>query len=175
MLSFWSKIFQSNEQEREHKRDLLQIEHRFLDQEPSNDNKENDNGNGLQMPDSGSGNENESDKLIGTSCSARKGVITFVTDQNGVIDKSIAFQRQAAGQLFTELTVGSVIEYLTYEQENGVSKVIKIQQIIDQSWEEATDNKVIPRPANISANANDNSLPGGGGARIPEARPARLL
>ncbi|XP_064541268.1 probable RNA helicase armi [Drosophila montana] len=144
MLSFWSKIFQGNEKERDHKRDLLQIENSFLDQEPSNDSKDYNNGNSspnsLQMLDSAAGTENN--KLIGTSCSARKGVITFLTEQNGIIDKSIAFKRQAAGQLFHELTVGSVIEYLTYQQEDGVSKVIKIQKIIDQSWEETTDNKV---------------------------------
>lgn len=137
MLSFWSRIFQNNEDELDHKRDLLAMEQDFLDQEGCSDSKVTYETNLI--------GDNDSDETP-TSCSSRKGVVTHLTEQNGIIDNSLSFEKQVAAQLFHELSVGCVIEYLAYQQdEDDAIKVIRIQKIVEQSWEKTTEKKVSHR------------------------------
>lgn len=135
MLSFWSRIFQNCEKDLQQKRDLLAIEHNFLDQEHDNENSES-------KTEKTSTVENGKSKEAPTACSSRKGIITHLTEQTGIIDNCLRFEKHIAAELFDELNVGCVIEYLVYKQEVGETKVIKINKIIDQSWDKASEEKV---------------------------------
>ncbi|EDW17931.2 probable RNA helicase armi [Drosophila mojavensis] len=135
MLSFWSRIFHNCEKELQQKRDLLALEHDFLDQEHVTENSE-------RKTEETNRNENGKSKESSTTCSSRKGIITHLTDQTGIIDNILNFQKHIAAELFEELNVGCVIEYLVYEQEHGENKVIKIQKIVEHSWEKTTEDKV---------------------------------
>jgi len=50
------------------------------------------------------------------ACTARKGVITSLGSDRGVIDKDVFFESKVADDIFLELQVGCVVEYLTFKK-----------------------------------------------------------
>lgn len=139
MYNIWRTLFQGENREREVKQDLLDIENRLLDQVEAEEVNEKDNNN-----------KNEDDLitegdnvLLTGSCSSRRGVISRLNDVGGIIDGVIHFKKKAAMPIYDELHTGCVVEYLSYKNDNMETKVIKIQDIVENNWNEtATVTKV---------------------------------
>ncbi|XP_065362208.1 probable RNA helicase armi [Calliphora vicina] len=72
-------------------------------------------------------------------CFKRTGIITALKSNHGTIDHGIFFDMSVALSVASELKIGCRVEYLAYKhQETDHIKVIKIDQVIDQYWDEET-------------------------------------
>ncbi|KAI8126150.1 putative RNA helicase armi [Lucilia cuprina] len=72
-----------------------------------------------------------------TECFKRTGIITALKSNHGSIDHAIFFDMNVALSVANELKTGCRVEYLAYKhQETDHIKVIKIDQVIDQYWDE---------------------------------------
>lgn len=143
MYNILRTFFQSEKREREVKQDLLEIENRLLDQavtEEENQKQNNKNANDGVNEDDVITADNVSSS---GACSSRRGVISRLTDTGGIIDGLIYFELKAAIPIYDELHIGCVVEYLSYKNEKMENKVIKIQEIVENNWNEAAiDTKV---------------------------------
>lgn len=154
MYAFLSQLLGSGEKERQLKKELLEIENNFLDEDEPNtehklESKSNHNiiDNG-KAKDSGYTVDKDTDSASGTSdsieastsCSRRKGLVTQLTKTNGTIDDKLLFEKGKA-PMFQDLNVGCLVEYLVYTTGANVNKVVKIESIIEQSWEEPSVSK----------------------------------
>lgn len=156
MLSFVRGLFLDMDRQREINRERLEAENHFLDQEiikedmkrnmeegvPISESKEggseDDAGCGLEIDFSNLNIKNDK------SCSSRKGVITRLNIDGGVIDHTLDFTTKAADVIYRELHVGSTVEYLTYRKTpKDTEVVVKLIRIIEHVWEDVNDAKVI--------------------------------
>lgn len=135
----------SNEKDRRLKKELFDIENDFLDEELTKeenilDNEPNKKCLNNNVTDSASGLLDQVETC--SPCCKRKGIITHLTTTNGIIDNSIKFDKKIA-PLFQDLHTGCVVEYIVYETDSKVEKIVKIENIIEHNWEETTVTKVI--------------------------------
>ncbi|EDV99681.1 GH12465 [Drosophila grimshawi] len=147
MYKIWRSIFSNGEKEREHKLDMLDMENNFLDQE-AKENAENSDPN-LNLATT-THNSDQETAATSSSCCARKGVITELTGNAGLINNSMSFSRQSAGELFRDLNIGCVVEYLVFQQDEGIFKVVKIHKILEHCWELRTILGVITQRLSAS-------------------------
>ncbi|KAH8380463.1 hypothetical protein KR009_010832, partial [Drosophila setifemur] len=147
MLSFFRGIFQDTERDRELKREQFDLENTFLDQRIAAEEKEQESG-GKEMLvtnhhlDSLQQGFSKLDIQNEECCAARKGVITSLSRNGGGIDDYLSFNSRAAEDIFQNLHVGCVVEFLTYKKDNEEAKVVKIQRIVEHCWEEQSKDKI---------------------------------
>lgn len=148
MYNILRTFFQSEKREREVKQDLLEIENRLLDQAVIEEENQKQNNNKNANDGVNEDNVNTAENVANSgACSSRRGVISRLTDTGGIIDGFIYFETKAAIPFYDELHTGCVVEYLSYKNEKMENKVIKIQEIIENNWNEAatvtrvSDNK----------------------------------
>lgn len=157
MLSFVRGLFLDMDRQRDINRERLEAENNFLDQEIiQEDMKRNvQDGEAVQSDtkDQGGSDDEAEDGLEidfsnlniknDKSCSSRKGVITRLNIDGGVIDHSLDFTTKAADGIYRELHVGSTVEYLTYRKTPKETEiVVKLIRIIEHVWEDVNDEKV---------------------------------
>ncbi|EDV39937.2 uncharacterized protein Dana_GF24211, isoform B [Drosophila ananassae] len=157
MLSFVRGLFLDMDRQRDINRERLEAENNFLDQEIiQEDMKRNvQDGEAVQSDtkDQGGSDDEAEDGLEidfsnlniknDKSCSSRKGVITRLNIDGGVIDHSLDFTTKAADGIYRELHVGSTVEYLTYRKTPKESEiVVKLIRIIEHVWEDVNDEKI---------------------------------
>ncbi|EDV96181.1 probable RNA helicase armi [Drosophila grimshawi] len=155
MYKIWKSIFSNGEKERQHALDMLDMENNFLDQ-ATKENAENSEPN-LNLATT-TDNSDQETAATSSSCCVRKGVITELTGNAGRINNSMSFSRQTAGELFRDLNIGCVVEYLVFQQDEGNFKVIKIHKILEHCWEkpdlkqvqEMLDSLKLEQPTNFN-------------------------
>ncbi|KAI8039036.1 probable RNA helicase armi [Drosophila gunungcola] len=141
MLTLVRKLFANADREREFLEERMEQENRFLDQKLLEE----------EIDRQRQANPSEMDGVITNkmseltqgvarleigNCSARKGVITSLTSNTGAIDKVHFFDSKVAEDIFLELHVGCVVEYLTYQQEHEENvRVVKVKRVLEQNWE----------------------------------------
>lgn len=78
------------------------------------------------------------------NCFRKKGVVTFLDSNHGTIDHKYFFKAGVVLRGGEHLKVGHKIEYLAYQApESDCVKVVKIEEIIDDYWEEeALESKI---------------------------------
>ncbi|KAH8296681.1 hypothetical protein KR054_009766, partial [Drosophila jambulina] len=154
MISLFRSWFTNAERDKELKREMMEREIQFLDfQLKEEENKLRRQGNqagGIESlmstqcriaeQECNTIDINQNKESI---CSSRKGVITSLTGTNGAIDTYIYFDSKAADCVFHELSIGCVVEYLTYQKKpDDVPRVVKVKRIVEDVWEEASDDKI---------------------------------
>ncbi|KAH8239207.1 hypothetical protein KR032_001787 [Drosophila birchii] len=154
MISLFRTLFGNAEREKELKRELMERENLFLDfQLKEEENKQRRQGNqssGMESiistqsrPVEQEFNGVDINQNKDSICSSRKGVITSLTGSNGAIDTYIYFDSKAAGGFFNQLSIGCVVEYLTFQKSHDdVPRVVKVQRIVEDVWEETSEDKI---------------------------------
>ncbi|EDX09086.1 GD13767 [Drosophila simulans] len=74
-------------------------------------------------------------------CTARKGVITSLESDRGVIDKGVFFDCKVAEDIILDLQVGCVVEYLTFTTGEAM-RVVKVKRIIEHCWEDTSQQEI---------------------------------
>ncbi|XP_017071574.1 probable RNA helicase armi [Drosophila eugracilis] len=144
MLTFVRKMINSPDRNRELMLENLERENRFLDQKEMEEKMER----ALQA------NPSEMDSIISNQmenlaldtntegvCTSKKGVITSLTCDRGVIDKDVLFDSKVAEGIFQELNVGCVVEYLTFTKGES-TRVVKVKSILEHTWEDSNQNNI---------------------------------
>ncbi|KAH8349998.1 hypothetical protein KR084_011019 [Drosophila pseudotakahashii] len=149
MFTYVRKFFANPDRDREVIMECLDRENRFLDQKIMEEKMDRQ----LQA------NPSEMDAVITNkmgdlslglsamdinkegACTARKGVITSLGSDRGVIDKDVFFDSKVAEDIFLELHVGCVVEYLTFKKGEN-TRVVKVKRIVEHNWEDSNHNKI---------------------------------
>lgn len=74
------------------------------------------------------------------------GIVSSLKSNHGTIDNGIFFDMNVALSVASELKVGCRVEYLAYKHSaTDHIKVVKIEQVIDQYWDDKqpTEQKVM--------------------------------
>ncbi|XP_017029857.2 probable RNA helicase armi [Drosophila kikkawai] len=154
MISLLRTWFRNAEREKELKLEQLERENNFLDfqlKEEENQNRRQGNqSSGIEpliskqsRPIEQKFNGMDINENKETLCSSQKGVITSLSASSGAIDTYIYFDSKAADCVFHELSIGCVVEYLTFQKNpSDVPKVVKVQRIIEDVWEDASEGKI---------------------------------
>lgn len=156
MISYIRTLFTNAEREREMKREQFDLENQFLDfQLKEEENRRRKDGNPSsemesiisphrEVEEQKFNNNDDINKNKEGTCVSRKGVVTSLTGKNGAIDTYIYFDSKAAEEIFHELSIGCVVEYLTFQKNpEDTPRVVKVQRIVEDSWEIASENKVL--------------------------------
>ncbi|XP_017057969.1 probable RNA helicase armi [Drosophila ficusphila] len=151
MISLYRMLFPNADREREFLMERAEQENRFLDQRIMEEEIRRQNEANPSGMDEALTNQTRqiTQKLSAldinkdSRCCARKGVITSLTSNSGAIDKNLFFDSKAAEGIFLELSVGSVVEYLTFQKEHEEDiRVVKVQRIVEPSWEVPNQNQI---------------------------------
>ncbi|KAH8263820.1 hypothetical protein KR038_007925, partial [Drosophila bunnanda] len=154
MISLIRTWLGNAERDEEIKRELMERENNYLDfQLKEEENKHRRQGHESSAMESVIINSSRSVQQNFNSgdiaqnkdiCLSRKGVITSLTGSNGAIDTYIYFDSKTAGGIFHELSIGCVVEYLTFQKNHDdVPRVVKVQRIVEDVWEETSDDKIL--------------------------------
>ncbi|ALC42987.1 armi, partial [Drosophila busckii] len=141
MISLFRTFFQHSKRDQQLNHDLFDLENKFLDIEFNEQQCENIE----QCEDINQAKSEDAlhiSEISGKSCFNKKGVITHLIDDGGVIDNALPFDKQAAIDIFRDLHIGCVVELLVYQNKKDVIKVVKIQKILEQNWENVSSAKL---------------------------------
>jgi len=149
MFTYVSKFFTNPDRNREDILESLDRENSFLDQklmEEKMDQQLKANPNEINGVLSNKIAElthglSEMDVSKESSCTARKGVITSLDGDRGVIDKDVLFETKVAEDVILDLHVGCVVEYLTFTTGEAM-RVVKVKSILEHSWEDTSQKEV---------------------------------
>ncbi|XP_039484922.1 probable RNA helicase armi [Drosophila santomea] len=149
MFTYVRKFFTNPDRDREDILECLDRENRFLDQKLMEEKVDHQLKANPYKMDAVLSNEigqltqglSEMDINKEGSCTARKGVITSLASDVGVIDKDVFFESKVAGNIFLELHVGCVVEYLTFKTGETL-RVVKVTRILEHCWEDTNQNQI---------------------------------
>ncbi|KAH8370044.1 hypothetical protein KR093_001979, partial [Drosophila rubida] len=133
MYAYLRSVFQSVTNDRNRVAELLEKEHNYLDEEQKKDCGDSEN----VLIDNGDTSDEDANIESSTPCSKRKGVVTQLKANGGVINNTIYFDKKVALDLFQDLHAGCVVEYLSYKTQHE-EKVVKVESIVEYNWEEQT-------------------------------------
>uniref|UniRef100_A0A6P4EER3 RNA helicase n=1 Tax=Drosophila rhopaloa TaxID=1041015 RepID=A0A6P4EER3_DRORH len=151
MLTLVRKLFTNAEREKEFLMERLEQENRFLDQkllEEEIDRRQQANPSemdGVITNQMGQLTRALSNMDINkeSTCSSRKGVITSLTSNSGAIDKAYFFDSKVAEDIFLDLHVGCVVEYLTFQKEHEENlRAVKVKGILEHNWEDTNQTQI---------------------------------
>ncbi|XP_068146310.1 LOW QUALITY PROTEIN: probable RNA helicase armi [Drosophila tropicalis] len=76
----------------------------------------------------------------GKACLTRKGFITSIDEEGGIIDFKISFNKKLCGKTFDELYRGCKVQYLTYQSDpkDDAINLVKIERLYEGDWQETT-------------------------------------
>ncbi|EDW72323.2 uncharacterized protein Dwil_GK20777 [Drosophila willistoni] len=80
----------------------------------------------------------------GKACLTRKGFITSIDNESGIIDFKISFNKKMCGTTFDQLHQGCKVQYLTYQSnpDDDTINLVKVERLYEGDWENAAGKKL---------------------------------
>ncbi|XP_061389186.1 probable RNA helicase armi [Musca vetustissima] len=152
MITLLKNLLLSREERKNELVSKLEEEQRYLDEELDDENintKAQPTSCMQNVIQNVNINDNEPKEENGNAsnsgCFKRTGIISSLKSNHGTIDHGIFFDMNVALSVSCELKVGCRVEYLAYKHSaTDHIKVVKIEQIIDQYWDDKqpTEQKI---------------------------------
>uniref|UniRef100_A0A1I8PWK1 RNA helicase n=1 Tax=Stomoxys calcitrans TaxID=35570 RepID=A0A1I8PWK1_STOCA len=143
MITLLKNLLISREAQKLELANKLEEEQRNLDEEVDDENINNTAQpsscmkNVIQNVNINDNEPQEENSNEHSNCFKRTGIISSLKSNHGTIDNGIFFDMNVALTVASELKVGCRVEYLAYKHSaTDHVKVIKIEQVIDQYWDD---------------------------------------